>query len=1269
IIGYSSGVQNDCATATLDVNNNIISSHPHLGSKPFGMGESSTGLLDSSGAARITSTYNCVFNNTTNYSGVTAGTGDISDCPRFVDPDTYDYRLYSGSPCLETGLGGTNMGAYQGAGLAGSPYQDTVYVDAVNGSDSNSGSSAGTGNAWKTLTKAMKYGLKKINLAAGLYDNTVNGEVFPMALGNDRHVLGSSSTNTTIECTSTSGQLGFDIGRNSTLESIAFYFNTGGMMDTLIKCTGSNAQVRYCRVMANGISGNTGIEVSADLFKIYKSEVHGSKSDFSGNGISITASPLTAATVESCTLVNNLIGISYNVASGALDVINSIIASAPEAAVASGSYGINLQSAGTVNAVYNDIYNSETNYNQCSGGIGSITVEAGFTDVPHNNYHLLATSECIDAGDPDPRYNDPDGTRADLGAYYYDQTPPPPPPPPTYYVDAVNGDNSNDGSSGSPWKTLSYASTQCAYADRIIVAQGTYNSANGEAFPITFTLDKIHISGESTSLCSIEGTSAADVLVINGANCTIEGLTIKPGGTSTNRDGIDVGGVDAYVYNCIFKTASANYNNGVYFNTNGSGTVSTCWMYNLDTGVTDRTDESLLVTVTYCTIEGSDVAGIYNYCADTANPNFLIARYNYIYCTAYDAGNSFGIENVNYPTVATLEYNSIIKHTYGIYNSAGNANTKIFANNNIISSNPELNIAAGSSSHGINTASANKIIPSYNNVFNCATNYTGTSETAGGLSACPQFVNPDANDYRLFSSSPNIGTASDASSNRGAYQGSGVAGSPYLTTAYVDAVNGNDGNTGSSAGEGNAWKTLTKASQYASTTIHVATGTYDTNNGESFPIVFTDSRGIYGAGYELSTIEGSANSDVIQLASGTGTFEGLTVKINGTSNYDGIDANGFVTVYNCLFKTGNSGISNGVTINTSGQGSISRCRMIDLDVGVNNRSNAGLLVQVSYCTIEGSDAAGIYINCASSSSPNFLIARYNYIYYTAYDAGSSYGIYNVTYPTVATLEYNSILKHTYGIYNTSSDTDTKITASNNIISSNPVLNVGPGSGSYGIRTTSANLITSTYNNVFNCATNYNGTSEGTGDIAQCPQFFDPSSNDYRLYSASPCIGTASDSTNMGAYQGDGLAGSPYLTTAYVDAINGSDSNAGSSAGEGNAWKTLTKASQYASGTIHIAGGRYDSDNGETFPLVFTQGRYLSGAGASSCSIEGSSNVDVVQLPAGSGTFEGLTIKIAGTTNSDGINVNGPGQLAIVFSVRLTQTIITECISILTAKAL
>jgi hypothetical protein len=40
-----------------------------------------------------------------------------------------------------------------------------------------------------------------------------------------------------------------------------------------------------------------------------------------------------------------------------------------------------------------------------------------FVDKDADVYQLLGTSPAIDAGDPDPAYNDPGGSRNDIGAY------------------------------------------------------------------------------------------------------------------------------------------------------------------------------------------------------------------------------------------------------------------------------------------------------------------------------------------------------------------------------------------------------------------------------------------------------------------------------------------------------------------------------------------------------------------------------------------------------------------------------------------------------------------------------------------------------------------------------------------------------------------------------------------------------------------------------------------------------------------------------------
>ena len=54
-------------------------------------------------------------------------------------------------------------------------------------------------------------------------------------------------------------------------------------------------------------------------------------------------------------------------------------------------------------------------------GTGNIDADPIFVGPYDEDFHLRWHSPCIDAGDPDPQYNDPDGTRNDIGAFYFNQ--------------------------------------------------------------------------------------------------------------------------------------------------------------------------------------------------------------------------------------------------------------------------------------------------------------------------------------------------------------------------------------------------------------------------------------------------------------------------------------------------------------------------------------------------------------------------------------------------------------------------------------------------------------------------------------------------------------------------------------------------------------------------------------------------------------------------------------------------------------------------------
>lgn len=84
-------------------------------------------------------------------------------------------------------------------------------------------------------------------------------------------------------------------------------------------------------------------------------------------------------------------------------------------------YAYEHQGGITATIDYNDIWN---NSHDISGGPNGLSTNPLFKDPGNRDYRLQIASPCRDAGNPDPAYNDPDGTRNDMGAIPLTLTPP-----------------------------------------------------------------------------------------------------------------------------------------------------------------------------------------------------------------------------------------------------------------------------------------------------------------------------------------------------------------------------------------------------------------------------------------------------------------------------------------------------------------------------------------------------------------------------------------------------------------------------------------------------------------------------------------------------------------------------------------------------------------------------------------------------------------------------------------------------------------------------
>jgi len=63
------------------------------------------------------------------------------------------------------------------------------------------------------------------------------------------------------------------------------------------------------------------------------------------------------------------------------------------------------------------VWDNRVDYMTVQPGDGALSEDPRFVNDRGGDYHLEDDSPCIDAGDPAVPFEDPDGTRNDMGAY------------------------------------------------------------------------------------------------------------------------------------------------------------------------------------------------------------------------------------------------------------------------------------------------------------------------------------------------------------------------------------------------------------------------------------------------------------------------------------------------------------------------------------------------------------------------------------------------------------------------------------------------------------------------------------------------------------------------------------------------------------------------------------------------------------------------------------------------------------------------------------
>jgi len=174
-----------------------------------------------------------------------------------------------------------------------------------------------------------------------------------------------------------------------------------------IYCEVSNASISNNTISANSASyQGGGIRCNNSSASISGNQITANLTSYTGGGISCTNS---SPSINGNTIAGN----SAFYPGGGIFCLNSNPAIVN--CILWGNNTRQIYSTPSPAVTYSDIQGGYT-------GTGNINAWPAFVDTAQGDYRLQWGSPCIDTGDPNPIYNDPDGTRADMGAWYYDQS-------------------------------------------------------------------------------------------------------------------------------------------------------------------------------------------------------------------------------------------------------------------------------------------------------------------------------------------------------------------------------------------------------------------------------------------------------------------------------------------------------------------------------------------------------------------------------------------------------------------------------------------------------------------------------------------------------------------------------------------------------------------------------------------------------------------------------------------------------------------------------
>jgi len=449
--------------------------------------------------------------------------------------------------------------------------------------------------------------------------------------------------------------------------------------------------------------------------------------------------------------------------------------------------------------------------------------------------------------------------------------------PATYYVNAATGNDANNGSSGSPWLTLTYAISQVSssVADQINVASGTYSEDN-----ITCSKSVTIVGAGSTSTV-FDGDSTNRFLNISANNIIIKNCKIKEYQNASAGGG------------AILVTGAFT---GIEFE-NVEFVNNTCPTINSGGGAIDLATSSS-TTIKRCKFYGN--RAVYNNAAGGGTRGGAIRGYGTnITLNVY---SSLFYENVvGYfgPGIHFYGTNSniLFHNTLNIYNSTFADHNCLFNStlgaapiNGLYTTIKAHNTLCYDNKYNDNSTVGNDFYDNLgtSNLYNChvssSGNYSGINTVINITFGDPAFYSSINDDYSLSGSSPCINKGNNAywpavgDINTGSYQTTADLGCfEYCLSATWD------GSAGTTFGTASNWNTN-----------HPRCHNLTIANVTNDPIVGDESLTVHGnltinSGASL-TVNSNVSGAYLEVAgtftnSGTFTHSGsATLKFTGTTN-------------------------------------------------------------------------------------------------------------------------------------------------------------------------------------------------------------------------------------------------------------------------------------------------------------------------------------------------------------------------------------------------